>query len=88
MQVKENQLLLPERQDRKMGFFKRKEPDVVGIMPIGEQDLSKLIEALTLIRDTYGKQKLLVCISKNNEEAAVPLGSITFDSKNKTITFG
>lgn len=70
-----------------MGFFTRKEPDIVGVMPIGEQDLSKLIEALTLIRDTYGEQKLLVCISKSEEEI-VPLGSITFDSKNKMITFG
>ena len=70
-----------------MGFFKRKEPDVVGIMPIGEQDLSKLIEALTLIRDTYGEQKLLVRLSKDSGEVA-PLGSITFDSAAKTITFG
>ena len=70
-----------------MGFFKRKEPDVVGIMPIGEQDLSKLIEALTLIRDTYGEQKLLVRLSENSGEVA-PLGYITFDSGAKTVTFG
>ena len=59
---------------------------VVGIMPIGEQDLSKLIEALTLIRNSYGEQTLLVNLG-GVPERPVPLGSITFDSKKKTITF-
>ena len=61
--------------------------DVVGIMPIGEQDLSKLIEALTLIRNSFGEQTLLVNLG-GVPESLVPLGSITFDSQKKTITFG
>ena len=60
--------------------------DVVGVMPIGEQDLSKLIEALTLIRNSYGEQTLLVNLG-GVPESLVPLEFITFDSKKKTITF-
>ena len=60
--------------------------DVVGVMPIGEQHLSKLIEALTLIRNSFGEQTLLVNLG-GAPERLVPLGSITFDSAKKTITF-
>lgn len=60
---------------------------IIGVMPVGYQDLSKLIEALTLIRNSYGEQTLLVNLG-GVPEKLVPLGSITFDSKKKTITFG
>lgn len=54
------------------------------IMPINENDLSKLIETLTLIRDNFGEQKLLINFGPGD---VVPLGSITFDENDKTITF-